>query len=432
MLRKLLPLLLLLPLAARAGEGRDDGEWSGDDQYSWQSDGQWPGDAADGYGPSDQNRPPPADDYNAQQDDPAAGQDGWRPLDDRTNDDGWRSQRDDDWRAQQYGPAPDAAPAGPSMNDFRSGLNGYGRWVDTAEYGWVWQPTQVSYRWQPYWDGRWAWTTAGWTWVTDEPWGWATYHYGRWALLDGRGWVWLPGRVWAPAWVAWRWGGGYAGWCPLGPRGVVYVQPRSWVFVETPFFMTPIRRHAVPVGVIANVWTRAQPMPFVRPSPRAGPPPRIVEQHTRVPVRMVPIVEVESRAAAARPASSGVLPIWRPRTVPYPRQAVPASSPPARAQPDNGGVQPGNVRVQPGGGGVAGAWRQQFPAPQPRPSAPALQPQQPPAPAPVAQPVRPAAPAVRPPERTPAAVPRGEREDREPSVRPHAQPLNEARETEKK
>jgi hypothetical protein len=385
MLRKLLALLFLVPLAARAQDW-SDGQWSGDDEYSWQSDAPAPGGPRDGYGPQDQyGQPaPPAEPYGSQQ-----------------YDYGWQDQGSG---SRSWGQDEESA-AGPSMGDFRAGLDRYGRWVDSPEYGWVWQPTQVSYRWQPYWDGRWVWTTVGWTWVSDEPWGWATYHYGRWAMLDGAGWVWLPGRVWGPAWVAWRWGGGYAGWCPLGPRGAVYVQPRSWVFVETPYFMTPVRHHAVPVSVVATVWGRAQPMPVVRPSPRAGPPPRVIEQHTRVPVRAVPIVEAESRSAT-RPLSSGVLPVWRPRTVPFSRPAVPTrSGPPARAQPGNPGVARG--------------WRQQLPAAQqPRP------------PAPAAQPTRPAAPAVRPPEARPA--PRAERDDREPSGRPHAQPLNGAREPERK
>src|SRR6266849_2280277 len=249
MVRKLLPLLLLAPLAARAQSDWNDGQWSGDDEYSWQSDAPSAGDPRDGHGAQDRyGQPGPrADEYGSQQ---------------------------YDYGSQQYGPPPEeSAGAGPSMDDFRSGLDRYGRWEETPEYGWVWQPTQVGSRWQPYWDGRWMWTTAGWTWVTDEPWGWATYHYGRWAMLDGVGWIWLPGRVWGPAWVAWRWGGGYAGWCPLGPRGVVYAQPRSWVFVETPNFLTPVRRSAVPVSVVATVWRRAQPMPIARPSPRAGPPP---------------------------------------------------------------------------------------------------------------------------------------------------------------
>jgi hypothetical protein len=155
-------------------------------------------------------------------------------------------------------------------------------------------------------------------------------------------------------------------------------------------------------------------MPVVRPSPRAGPPPRIVEQHTRMPVRAVPLVEAESRTAT-RPQSSGVLPVWRPRTVPYSRPAAPArAGPPARAQPGNAGV-----------------WRQQLPvAQQPRPSAPAAQYPRPSAPA--AQPVRQATPVVRQPDARPAPAPRAERDDRGSSGRPHAQPLNEARDRDRK
>src|SRR5438270_2582194 len=387
MLRKLMPFLLLVPLAARAEwRGQDDEHWAGDDQYSSEP---WDGEDArgDGYGAQQQyeNPPPPPD---------------------------------DDYGTDRYAtaPAPVDDYVGPSMADFRSGLRPYGRWIRTPDYGWVWRPRHVGDRWQPYWDGRWVWTTAGWTWVSDEPWGWATYHYGRWAIIDGVGWVWLPGRVWGPAWVAWRWGGGYAGWCPLGPRGAVYVQPRTWVFVETPYFMTPVRHHAVPVGVVATVWSRAQPMPIVHPSPRAGPPPRVVEQHTRIPVRAVPIVEADSRSAT-RPLSSGVLPVWRPRTVPYSRPVAPApSGPPARAQPGNPGVARG--------------WREQLPtAQQPRPSAPPAQQSRPVAPA--AQPVRPSAPAVRPSGARSSPAPRVERDERGSSGRPHAQPLNGAREPER-
>src|SRR6266849_3140310 len=276
MVRKLLPLLLLAPLAARAQSDWNDGQWSGDDEYSWQSDAPSAGDPRDGHGAQDRyGQPGPrADEYGSQQYDYGSQQYdyGSQQYDYGSQQYDYGSQQYG-YGSQQYGSPPDSAGAGPSMDDFRSGLDRYGRWVETPEYGWVWQPTQVGSRWQPYWDGRWVWTTAGWTWVTDEPWGWATYHYGRWAMLDSVGWIWLPGRVWGPAWVAWRWGGGYAGWCPLGPRGVVYAQPRSWVFVETPNFLTPVRHHAVPVSVVATVWRRAQPMPIARPSPRAGPPP---------------------------------------------------------------------------------------------------------------------------------------------------------------
>jgi hypothetical protein len=331
--RKLAVLLMLLPVAAHAQSAWEEGQWAGDDQYSSQP---WDGaDARDDRSapqdPYETPPPPPDDEYASPQYQAPP------PV--------------EPYAAPRYEPRPpvdDYADAGPSMDDFRSGLRPYGRWIETPEYGWVWQPRRVSYRWQPYWDGRWVWTTAGWTWVTDEPWGWATYHYGRWAIIDAVGWVWLPGRVWAPAWVAWRWGGGYAGWCPLGPRGVVYVHPRSWVFVESPNFLAPVRHHVVSINVVTTtVWTRAQPLPVVRPTPRAGPPPRIVEQHTRVPVRVVPIVEAASRAST-RPLASGAIPVWRPRTIPYSRPATPTN--PGNPPPDRGEhprvVTPGGTPVR--------------------------------------------------------------------------------------
>jgi hypothetical protein len=310
--RKLAVLLSLLPVAARAQSAWEEGQWAGDDQYSSQP---WDdADAREGAAsaqPQYETPPPPPDDeYAAPQYDPRP------PV--------------EPYAAPQYTPpsppVDEYADAGPSMDDFRSGLRPYGRWVQSPEYGWVWQPRHVSHEWRPYWDGHWVWTTAGWTWVTDEPWGWATYHYGRWAMVAGAGWVWVPGRVWAPAWVAWRWGGGYAGWCPLGPRGVVYVQPRSWVFVASPNFLAPVRHHAVPFKVVTTIWTRAQPLPVVRPTPRAGPLPRIVEEHTHVPVRVVPIVEAGSRTQT-RPLATGAVPVWRPRTIPYVRPGAVANPP---------------------------------------------------------------------------------------------------------
>src|SRR6185369_7428458 len=55
---------------------------------------------------------------------------------------------------------------------FYSNLHPYGRWIQRASYGWVWEPTRVRVGWQPYTVGRWVNTEYGWTWVSDEPWGW--------------------------------------------------------------------------------------------------------------------------------------------------------------------------------------------------------------------------------------------------------------------
>jgi hypothetical protein len=92
--------------------------------------------------------------------------------------------------------------------------------LETSDYGYVWQPRQAesSRSWRPYTTGRWVYTDAGWTWISEEPFGWATYHYGRWTRLRGIGWVWVPGNQWAPAWVSWRKSNDYVGWAPLPPE----------------------------------------------------------------------------------------------------------------------------------------------------------------------------------------------------------------------
>ena len=107
-----------------------------------------------------------------------------------------------------------------SYDTFYRKLEPYGAWRETDDYGYVWQPraSQQSRDWRPYTNGRWAYTEAGWTWVSEEPFGWATYHYGRWTRLRDVGWVWVPGEEWAPAWVSWRTGDNNVGWAPLPPE----------------------------------------------------------------------------------------------------------------------------------------------------------------------------------------------------------------------
>ena len=117
---------------------------------------------------------------------------------------------------------------GVSFQTFYDQLGDQGTWVQTDDYGYVFQPNVSDPDWQPYTDGGWVDSDAGYTWVSDEPWGWATYHYGRWVNIDGTGWVWVPGYRWAPAWVSWRYGGGYCGWAPLPPEtlyGAEYGEP---------------------------------------------------------------------------------------------------------------------------------------------------------------------------------------------------------------
>jgi hypothetical protein len=81
-----------------------------------------------------------------------------------------------------------------SYSTFYRKLEPYGVWRETSSYGYVWQPREAerSHSWRPYSNGRWIYTDAGWTWISEEPFGWATYHYGRWTRLRNIGWIWVP------------------------------------------------------------------------------------------------------------------------------------------------------------------------------------------------------------------------------------------------
>src|SRR5882762_8751638 len=103
------------------------------------------------------------------------------------------------------------------VTTFHNDLAPHGVWVDIDGYGRCWKPNGTRRGWRPYTIGHWEWTASGWSWESDEAFGYATYHYGRWFVDARHGWVWLPGTTYAPAWVAWRSGGGYVGWAPLGP-----------------------------------------------------------------------------------------------------------------------------------------------------------------------------------------------------------------------
>ena len=110
------------------------------------------------------------------------------------------------------------AEAEVSFEYFQEALSPFGEWIEVADYGLCWRPTGVGEDWAPYTDGYWAYTDAGWTWVSYEDWGGITYHYGRWVHVVGEGWVWVPDDQWGPAWVSWRSSDDYVGWAPLPPE----------------------------------------------------------------------------------------------------------------------------------------------------------------------------------------------------------------------
>jgi len=164
--------------------------------------------------------------------------------------------------------APRAKSQDVSVDFFYNNLSG-GSWVEVDNYGYCWQPDIAvnDPSWRPYADGYWAYTDEGWTWVSYEDFGWATYHYGRWVRLADYGWVWRPGYEWGPAWVSWRFGGGYAGWAPLPPETeVVYesrpltgqldvefdIGPGYYNFVDVRYMGEPVLRSRI-VNVNQNV-----------------------------------------------------------------------------------------------------------------------------------------------------------------------------------
>ena len=163
---------------------------------------------------------------------------------------------------------PQAKSQDVSVDFFYNNLNG-GSWIEVGDYGYCWQPDIVASdpSWRPYADGYWAYTDLGWTWVSYEDWGWATYHYGRWVRLADYGWVWRPGYEWGPAWVSWRFGGGYCGWAPLPPETeVVYesrpltgqldvefdIGPAYYNFVDVRYIGEPVLRSRI-VDVNQNI-----------------------------------------------------------------------------------------------------------------------------------------------------------------------------------
>jgi len=122
---------------------------------------------------------------------------------------------------------------------FYDNLSPYGEWVDVERYGYCFRPVGTPPGWRPYTDGNWAYTDAGWTWVSDEPFGPITYHYGRWFHLHGVGWLWRPGSTWGPAWVSWRQSDEYVGWAPLPPEAAFRAEAGIGVGVDVEFDIGP-------------------------------------------------------------------------------------------------------------------------------------------------------------------------------------------------
>jgi uncharacterized membrane protein YgcG len=265
-------------------------------------------------------------------------------------------------------------------------LSPYGQWVDTGSGpsdGRAWRPDPdvVGEDFQPYaTGGRWVYSDYGWTWESDYPWGWVPFHYGRWALTPSWGWVWYPGYVWAPAWVDWRFGGGYIGWAPLPPVGyAVVVQPWRpyWCFVPSNVFIYhDVWAYRLPVDRIHAAYAATVPVhqavSYGRARWYAGPP---VPQVEHAVGRPVPRVTGFTPPAPGRIQS--VLPPTRATgtLAPRPGQPFPGvtpvrpSSPGGTSAPGGGGwrspapASPSPWRGSPSPGGGVSAPRPATPAP---------------------------------------------------------------------
>lgn len=249
--------------------------------------------------------------------------------------------------APAAGPAP-AAPAAPGYaasqpDPYFGDLSSYGTWVTTAEYGRVWVPyANRNAGWRPYFQGRWVYSSYGWTWVSEEYWG-VTYHYGRWAWMGGYGWAWVPGYTWAPSWVVWRHGGGCVGWAPMGPDYVVGssyagVHYSYWVFVRHEHWVDQPVQHVVvssaDVSRVYNQTVEVQNSDRVRGHDGGaeaydrGPSAEQAQEWTRRPITPQGIESVPSARPRAIPADA-----------PAPRR--PAASPARTPAPQPGRVPDG-------------------------------------------------------------------------------------------
>jgi len=176
---------------------------------------------------------------------------------------------------------------------FQPVLEPYGTWVEDETYGTVWVPyeTTVGAGFSPYLTaGHWSYTDEGYYWASDYEWGWAPFHYGRWVWIEGRGWSWIPGARYSPAWVDWRYGGGYIGWGPMYPRYCwhhrsavwIDVAPTPYVFAPSHAFFSPHPASAVAgpsmgPGLVAGTQPYpAPPAPHKGARPFVGPDPKIV------------------------------------------------------------------------------------------------------------------------------------------------------------
>jgi len=203
----------------------------------------------------------------------------------------------------------------------------YGAWVNYNPYGYVWIPYGTRYGWRPYTNGRWLWTSHGWTWISSYDWGWAPFHYGRWSWDVSLGWFWFPGHIWGPAWVGWRNGGAYIGWAPLPPdvefifgEGILSlpypIPDMLWVFVDGQYFMHPgIYKYVLPVErnytIVRTTIAKTNILDRNRVVSNQGIDVESVNRWTKTEISKYEIVDSQDPHTAT--VRSGEIEVYRPR-----------------------------------------------------------------------------------------------------------------------
>jgi len=236
-----------------------------------------------------------------------------------------------------------------TVDDFEPRLSPYGAWFVVPGYGRVWRPAAqlVGADFYPYGThGHWVYTEAGWVFDTDFPFGWAVFHYGRWYFDAGHGWLWVPGTVWGPSWVAWRTGGAYVGWAPLGPAGPPEFHHHHWCFVETGHFTgANVHAHRVPEPRFHAAVAVTQPVHAAVP---VGPPPAYVSAGTGAPIVPRPVSDLRSSGRVVPPppppAREGAPPppttAGETQRTPLPPGGEPGRTPPPAVEPPSPEVGP--------------------------------------------------------------------------------------------
>jgi hypothetical protein len=219
-------------------------------------------------------------------------------------------------------PEPYQPPPAEVVTVYHNNLDPYGHWVDVAPYGPCWVPNDAPPGWAPYTVGHWVYSDLGWTWVSEDveaSWGPVVYHYGSWYDAPGVGWCWIPGVTWAPAWVAWREGGGYMCWAPLPPQCVFggginvvlvdrYVPRERYFAVDERYADSPNIRERIVVNnvTIINRTTNITNITIVNGRARnRGVSPANVERYTGHPVERVALTRATSPEEAARLVAAG-------------------------------------------------------------------------------------------------------------------------------